>query len=116
MSNTLYPAAPVLIVDDEEHILKSLSSMLRASGINNLVCCQDSGEALELLSRREMSVILLDLTMPYVSGEELLPIIRLDYPDVPIIIITGMHEDGCLRLPGQSHREQPPESHRWPGD
>jgi DNA-binding NtrC family response regulator len=92
MSNTLYPAAPVLIVDDEEHILKSLSSMLRASGINNLVCCQDSGEALELLSRREMSVILLDLTMPYVSGEELLPIIRLDYPDVPIIIITGNHD------------------------
>lgn len=92
MSKTLYPAAPVFIIDDEEHILKSLSSMLGASGINNLVCCQDSSEALEMLSCREISVILLDLTMPYLSGEELLPIIRLDYPDVPIIIITGNHD------------------------
>lgn len=92
MSINLFPSFPVLIVDDEEHVLKSLSGVLKSSSINNIICTKDSREVLEILSKQEIEIILLDLTMPYITGEELLPIIHMDFPDLPIIIITGNTE------------------------
>ncbi|MBA7476876.1 MAG: response regulator [Spirochaeta sp.] len=92
MRTELFPATPVLIIDDEEHILESLRVDLSSNGITNIICVKDSRRVLEILAKQEIWVILLDLTMPYISGEELFSIIRQDYPDLPIIIITGNTE------------------------
>jgi DNA-binding NtrC family response regulator len=92
MKTTLIPPLPVLIVDDEEMTLKSCEVTLLSCGYNHLLCCQDSRKVLELISEKEMSVILLDLSMPYVSGEELLSKISQEYPGVPVIIITGAND------------------------
>ena len=46
-------------------------------------------EVLATLSKNEVEAILLDLKMPYISGEELLPIIVTEFPEVPVIVITG---------------------------
>jgi response regulator RpfG family c-di-GMP phosphodiesterase len=48
MSSNLYPTFPVLIVDDEESILISMRGVLKASGINNIICINDSREVLEI--------------------------------------------------------------------
>jgi DNA-binding NtrC family response regulator len=45
-----------------------------------------------LLSKQEIEVMLLDLSMPHISGEELLPLVTKDFPDVPVIIITGSND------------------------
>ncbi len=87
-----FPSFSVLIVDDEEYVLNSLSGVLESGGITNIICTRDSREVLDLLSGREVGVVLLDLTMPYLSGQELLPLIHLDFPDLPVIIITGNSE------------------------
>ena len=102
MTRTRYPHTPVLVVDDEERILQSLRGVLESNGINNVICCQDSRELLDILEQREIGVLLLDLTMPYLTGEELLPLIKLDHPDLPIIVITGVNDIStaveCMRL------------------
>ena len=102
MTRTRYPHTPVLVVDDEERILQSLRGVLESNGINNVVCCQDSRELLDILEQREIGVLLLDLTMPYLTGEELLPLIKLDHPDLPVIVITGANDIStaveCMRL------------------
>ncbi len=87
-----YPERPVFIIDDEQFILKSLGAVLRSAGINNLVVCSDSREALGLLEEIPPSIVLLDLTMPHISGEELLPQIKDLYPELPVLIITGVNE------------------------
>lgn len=92
MSVELFPSFSVLIVDDEENVLNSLSGVLESGGITNIICIRDSREVLDLLDSREVGVVLLDLTMPYLSGQELLPLIHLDFPDLPVIIITGTSE------------------------
>lgn len=92
MNLNVFPSFPVLLVDDEEPVLKSLSGVLKSGGISNIICTEDSSKVLEILSEQEIGVMLLDLTMPGLSGEELLPIIHLDYPDLPVIIITGNSE------------------------
>jgi DNA-binding NtrC family response regulator len=81
-----------MMVDDEEQSLNAFEMALRSTRMNNFVRCQDSREVMSLLSGREMEVVLLDLRMPHVSGEELLPMIISDFPEVPVIIITGAND------------------------
>ena len=89
----LYPARPVLLVDDEPSWTHSLALSLKVSaGINHTVICNDSREALDLLIRHDCSLVLLDLTMPYLGGEELLGQINENRPDIPVIIISGMNQ------------------------
>ena len=92
MKTTLTPLLPVLIVDDEEMTLKSCEVALLSCGYNNLICCQDSRKVMGFLSEKEMGVIMLDLSMPFVSGEELLSHISQECPGIPIIIITGAND------------------------
>ena len=92
MSPVPYPRRSILIVDDEYYILLNLSGILKANGIDNLITCQDSREVMKILAEREIAVLLLDLTMPHLSGQELLPRIREEYPQIPVIVITGTAE------------------------
>ncbi len=84
-----HPEYPVLIVDDEDNALESFEISLNSCGIENIVLCQDSRKVLPLLKSQKFEIVLLDLTMPYITGEELLPLIVQDYPDTPVIVITG---------------------------
>lgn len=89
---TLHPSFQVLLVDDEPAWLRSLSLTLERAGISNIASCQDSRKVLPLLEKGQVGLILLDLTMPGYSGEELLEIISERYPDIMVIIISGMNE------------------------
>ena len=89
----LYPDLPLLLIDDEQPWLRSLSLTLKElAGISNVIKCSDSSEVMSLLSRQDVSLILLDLTMPHLSGEELLTMISKDYPHIPVIILSGMNQ------------------------
>ncbi|OGQ85739.1 MAG: two-component system response regulator [Deltaproteobacteria bacterium RIFOXYD12_FULL_56_24] len=90
MDKQLNPAKPILLIDDEKAWLNSFGLILRAAGLNNLVLCADSRRAMSLLAEHGASVIVLDLTMPHLSGDELLPLIVGEYPQIPVIIITGL--------------------------
>lgn len=92
MSETLNPKRPVIIVDDEPQILISYDTALRMSGINHIISCGDSRQLMAILSRQTPQAILLDLMMPHLSGEALLPKISQEFPDVPVIVITGKDE------------------------
>jgi DNA-binding NtrC family response regulator len=92
MNTNLYPDKPILIVDDEEPIILSLTTTLKANGINNIIDCSDSREVMSLVSKTELEVILMDLSMPHISGKELLIEIHNSYPYIPIIIVTGTNE------------------------
>ena len=92
MSNSKYPINPVLLVDDEEQFLQSGSFALRTSGINNVSKCNDSRQVMNLLREKACSVIILDLMMPHINGDELLPEISRDFPHIPIIMHTAVNE------------------------
>ena len=92
MNQTQYPSLPVLLVDDEEQFLLSVCVTLSSAGINNILECQDSREVPQLLSKQDVGVIVLDISMPYLSGTELLLTISQDFPDIPIIMVTAVSE------------------------
>ena len=92
MMRIVSPDLPVLVVDDEAHALQSAERVLISAGITNVLTCQDPRAVTGLLSAQEVSVVLLDLSMPHLSGEDLLPDIISAYPEVPVIIVTGSNE------------------------
>jgi two-component system nitrogen regulation response regulator GlnG len=116
MSSKLYPDYPVLIVDDEMHVVESQVSVLKANGITNLMSTTDSREVIHLLQSNEVEGILLDLRMPYISGEDLLSHIRDDFPHVPVIIVTGTNEIDvavkCMRTGAFDYMVKPVEESR----
>ena len=89
MSDKPYPELPIIMVDDEEQILISYESALEIGGITNVVCCQDSREAMDLIDRHNAELVMLDLTMPHITGDVLLQKIHDKYPEIPVVIVTG---------------------------
>jgi len=88
----IFPERPVLIVDDEQEALNGAALVLESDGIFNVILCQDSRKIASLMTQTRFGAVLLDLSMPHQSGEVILPTIREQHPDVPVIILTG-HND-----------------------
>ncbi len=92
MTESIYPLFPVMMVDDEAQAINSFEMTLRMANMNNFIRCHDSRDVMPLLSSQEIEVMLLDLRMPHISGEELLPMITADYPEIPVVVVTGSND------------------------
>ena len=78
----------ILIVDDEEVLQDVLTSLVRREGWNPLNA-HTGEEALYVLEREEVDLVLLDLMLPGMSGMEVLKRIGQLYPEVVVVIITA---------------------------
>ena len=85
----LYPAEPVLIVDDEAEIRVAVRAALLQEGITNLAECADGDQAFAGVRQRSLAAVVLDLMMPGLSGVELLQAILEERPETPVIVATG---------------------------
>jgi DNA-binding NtrC family response regulator len=78
----------ILIVDDEEVLQDVLSTLVRREG-NNPLSAFTGEEALEILEREEVDLVLLDLMLPGLSGREVLREIRRRDPQQVVVVITA---------------------------
>jgi two-component system phosphate regulon sensor histidine kinase PhoR len=78
----------VLVVDDEKVVRDGCHRVLSGKGYE-VATAENGQQALDLLAANSVDLILLDLKMPVMSGEEVLEITRTDYKEIPVIIITG---------------------------
>ncbi len=83
-----YSAATVLFVDDEEKIINSIRRGLLREPYRKIFTTKPR-EAVELLKKNEISVLVTDMRMPELQGTELLQIAREVSPDTIRIILTG---------------------------
>jgi DNA-binding NtrC family response regulator len=94
-----FPERTVLIVDDEESFLRACADTLFSAGIDNVTTMPNGREALGFLRRSDVSLALLDIHMPHMSGEDILTVIKEERPDVPVIMLTGHNDlDTAVRL------------------
>jgi len=80
--------AHILIVDDENNIRRVLAAMLKREGYE-VTTAADGEQALAVLQKASVSVVVTDLVMPRVGGMDLLKRVVSDWPDVPVILITA---------------------------
>jgi CheY-like chemotaxis protein len=91
----------VLVVDDEDVVRRTVKVALEGRGFE-VVVAENGREAIELLRKNgdQISLVLLDLTMPVMSGEETLQRLREIRADVPVIISSGYSEAEARRRMG----------------
>ena len=92
MKNLDKNAFSILLVDDEEEILFSTSVMFNMEGFSTILTENDSRNVMRIIGDQEISLIILDLNMPFLSGYELLKEIVSSHPHIPVIIMTAAHE------------------------
>lgn len=78
----------ILIIDDEESILKSLSGILSDEGFETITAT-NGYEGLKLLEQAAPDLVLLDIWMPGMDGIDTLKEIKLKFPETQVIMITG---------------------------
>lgn len=87
----------ILIVDDHEVVRQGLKMFLSFEDDLEIVGEATNGEeALEKIETRCPDVVLMDLVMPVMSGIEAIPIIRQKYPDVEVIALTSVLDNGSV--------------------
>jgi PAS domain S-box-containing protein len=88
----------VLIVDDEESVRSVARNTLQRRGYRTIEAV-DGREALEVYRRSasEISLVLLDLTMPFMNGEEVLRELKLVTPSVKVLLSSGFNEVEAIR-------------------
>jgi DNA-binding NtrC family response regulator len=87
----------VLFVDDDEAILHSLERGLIDEPYNTLFT-RSCKEALEILQRDEVHVIVTDMRMPEMSGLEFIKIIKKEYPNIIRMVLSGYGQDAALQM------------------
>lgn len=107
---TAEPKRRVLLVDDEEEFLRTLSERLEIRDYSTAVAC-DGEEGLALAAEHAFDVVILDHKMPGLPGIEVLGCLKRDHPFVEVILLTGHGADGgadrAMRLGAFAFLEKP---------
>ena len=86
----------VLFVDDDSVDLLSIVRVLQDQPYN-ILTAGGCTEALEILKRKKVHVIVTDMCMPEMTGLELLRIVRKEYPNITGMVLTGYELDTELQ-------------------
>jgi CheY-like chemotaxis protein len=81
-------AATILCVDDEAHVLDSLRRVFLDDG-HTIITAARGDEALALVRRHAVDLIISDYRMPGMTGAELLRQVHHDHPDLISVVLSG---------------------------
>ena len=86
----------ILVVDDDKMILEAIAHNLASEGYE--VCTAENGlEALELINKQKIGLIISDIMMPNLSGLSLLSMLKQFYFNrIPVIIISSLNKSNVV--------------------
>jgi CheY-like chemotaxis protein len=105
----------VLVVDDEAHIRKFVSVMIRALGEPVVLQAANGNEALQVYEREKPNLVLLDVNMPHVNGLQTLRNLKRVDPKCTVVMLTSLVNrqtvEECLQLGamGYLRKDNPPD-------
>ena len=82
----------VLVVDDEEEIRDMLKTYLKREGLN-VIGCSGGAEALDVVARQEVHLVILDIMMEELDGFEVLRRLREKHQQLPVIFLSARQEE-----------------------
>ena len=85
-------ALSVLIVDDEPHVRSYLRMVLGALGVTEVWEAADGSDAIGLFQEHQPAVVLLDVNMPLLSGDETLRRLTTLDPGAAVIVVTSQND------------------------
>lgn len=86
-----------LIADDEAHVRTYLRLVLRALGISMVWEANDGREAVEMYAQHRPTIVLLDVNMPLLSGEDVIRELAGRFPEAAVIVVTSQSEHQTVK-------------------
>lgn len=93
------PAKTLLVVEDDRATLSLYRAGLKGLQGFRILTAQDGAQALETLRQEPVQVLVTDLNMPVMDGFNLIIKVSRQFPQVPIIVMTGLDESQHLNTP-----------------
>jgi DNA-binding NarL/FixJ family response regulator len=81
-------AIRVLVVDDHEVVRSGLKSLFAGTDIEIVAEASNGQEALAAIKSTKLDVVLMDVRMPEVDGLNILGRLKLDHPDLPVVVLS----------------------------
>ncbi|MBI9100169.1 MAG: hybrid sensor histidine kinase/response regulator [Spirochaetaceae bacterium] len=78
----------ILIIDDDSIVRESIADFFEDSGYEVLQCTNGK-DGIDTIRKEDPTVILCDLHMPGISGLEVIDIVKKEYPEMPLIVVSG---------------------------
>lgn len=85
----------VLLVDDNKEIVDILTDFLTLNGCK-IYKASTGKEALEVLSKADLEIVILDVKLPDINGISLIDSIKINNPTIGVIMITGYHDPNLI--------------------
>ena len=83
---------PILVVDDDEGILRSIKTILMSSSMPEPALVSDGRQVVKLVREHGYRLILLDLMMPGCSGMDILKQLKKEFPSIECVIVSAIDE------------------------
>ena len=93
----------ILVVEDNANTRKLMEAVLIQNGYQPILA-KDGIEALEILDRKHVDLILLDIMMPRMDGYEFTRTLRESGCDLPILMVTAKEKPGIRKRDSRSAR------------
>ena len=108
-------AGSILLVDDEAHIRKFISLLLRHLGVTRIFEAHNGVEAIEVYKKEGPDLVMLDVNMPVMDGIETLRALKVLNPDCVVVMLTSLanrqtiDEAAALGAANYIRKDAPPE-------
>ena len=105
----------VLVVDDEAHIRRFVTKLVKTLGASVVLEAADGDEALQLYKLEKPALVLLDVNMPRVDGLQTLRNLKQYDPDCMVVMLTSLVNrqtvEECLQLTAMAYlrKDNPPD-------
>jgi DNA-binding response OmpR family regulator len=96
----------ILIVEDEEVLTDSLQDILEGEG-HQVLTARNGMDALDLVAREQLDLVLLDLMLPLVDGLTVLERLRRDTPSTAVLVVTSCSREALKGRPVQGFLRKP---------
>lgn len=90
------PSQKILIVDDSSFLRKSIKKFLKTLGYENVLEAANGLEAVEMHAKEKPAIILMDVVMPEMTGDEALEKIREVDKETPIVMLSSVNENAVI--------------------
>jgi two-component system NtrC family sensor kinase len=94
--HALRPESTVLVVDDDEHVRRTLARILRGRFRGKVLLAADAAEGLASLAREPIQAVVSDYRMPGMSGVEFLRVVKERWPNVQRVLLTGQADSSAI--------------------
>lgn len=85
----------ILIIEDNPLIIKSLQFKLNRDGYD-VVTAEDGREAMKILTEQSFDLILTDLMLPFITGNQLIKYVKENLPGIPIIVLSTSKQENII--------------------